>query len=294
MTHGNTHSALLLAAEAEELCGLLPPLLANINRPTAHRRHGAHKQKRSGDGQEFWQFRKAVDGDSVRMIDWKRSARSDSWFVREKEWQLAESILFWVDRSNAMEFSGSENRKSKAQRARVLALAMAILVTRSEELVGLLGGAPASTGRRKIKTLAVELLASDDTEYGFLPRIGSTCCGKVVLFSDFLMSMDHIESFMRGMASSGTDGVVVRILDPLEVEFPFVGGTEFCSIGGGERLDVSNASALQSTYLRNLRERWQAITSIANQIGWKALDHSTGRPAIEALVALADSMRAQN
>ena len=50
-----------------------------------------------GLGDDFWQYRPAQAGDSRRMIDHRRSAMGDVQFVREREWQIAQSVMLWVD-----------------------------------------------------------------------------------------------------------------------------------------------------------------------------------------------------
>jgi uncharacterized protein (DUF58 family) len=71
-----------------------------------------------------------MPGDEARMIDWRRSARSDVHFVREKEWQAAQSVLLWVDRAQSMAFASSPKLTTKSERARLLALALSSLLIR--------------------------------------------------------------------------------------------------------------------------------------------------------------------
>ena len=71
------------------------------------------------------------------MIDWRRSAQSDGHFVRQREWQAAQSVMLWVDPARSMAFSGAGKRPSKRDRAQLLALATAILLLRGGERVGL-------------------------------------------------------------------------------------------------------------------------------------------------------------
>ena len=128
-----------LRARAEELAAALPPLLAEAEHLASTVMMGEHGRRRAGMGDEFWQYRPATPGDPARRIDWRRSARSDAHFVREKEWQAAQSVLLWVDHSKSMLFTGSKNRPDKSERARLLALALAVLLNRGGERVGLSG-----------------------------------------------------------------------------------------------------------------------------------------------------------
>ena len=139
---------LALRPRAEALGQALPPLLAHAEHLAATVILGEHGRRRAGMGDEFWQYRPTHAGDSARMIDWRRSARSDAHYVREREWQAAQTVVRWVDMSRAMEFPGDRRREPKGDRARLLALALAVLLLRGGERVGLSGtDVPPRAGR---------------------------------------------------------------------------------------------------------------------------------------------------
>ncbi|MEO1197165.1 MAG: DUF58 domain-containing protein, partial [Pseudomonadota bacterium] len=97
-----------LRQKAEGLAGPFPPLLAAAEHLAASVLLGDHGRRRSGMGDEFWQYRASQPGDERRLIDWRRSARSDTEFVREKEWQAAQSVMIWVDPAQSMAFSSAK------------------------------------------------------------------------------------------------------------------------------------------------------------------------------------------
>ncbi len=106
-------------------------------------------------------------GDSARMIDWRRSARSDATFVREREWQAAQSVTLWVDPAKSMAFSGAKGRVEKGDRARLLAMALAVLLLRGGERVGLAGaGVPPRPGRGQLLRLLMGLEGAGAADYG--------------------------------------------------------------------------------------------------------------------------------
>ncbi len=176
-----------LRPRAEALGAALPPLLAAADHLAQAVMLGEHGRRRSGMGDEFWQYRPAHSGDGARGIDWRRSARSDGHFVREHEWQAAQSVLIWVDPAASMRFSGDRKRPAKADRARLLALALALLLLRGGERVGLAGDdAPPRAGRAQADRIALALLSEDAEDYGRPDVIGLPPHGRVVLVSDFL------------------------------------------------------------------------------------------------------------
>ena len=82
-----------LRRDAEKIGGALPPLLA-AGRASSRRRvaMGFHGRRRAGHGENFWQYRQAVPGDARSMVDWRRSGKSDQQFIREMEWEAAQTV----------------------------------------------------------------------------------------------------------------------------------------------------------------------------------------------------------
>jgi uncharacterized protein (DUF58 family) len=120
---------------------------------------GTHGRKRAGTGDEFWQYRPAEAGDALRSIDWRRSARSDGHFVRQTEWQAAQSVMIGVDDAASMTFTGAPSRPSKLRRAQTLAMAIAILAVHGGERVGLTHLAePPRGGRAQLIRMAQALM----------------------------------------------------------------------------------------------------------------------------------------
>jgi uncharacterized protein (DUF58 family) len=273
-----------LRSRAETLGQSLPALLAEAEHLAATLMLGEHGRRRAGQGDEFWQYRPAHQGDAARSIDWRRSARSDAHFVREREWQAAQSVSLWVDGSRSMGFSGAKDRAPKLDRARVLALALAVLLLRGGERVGI-AGLPPRPGRAQIMALMDALerdLATDD--YGSPQVVGMVPHGRAVFLSDFLGDIDPIETALTAAADRGVKGVMVQVLDPAEEDFPFDGRTIFESMGGSLRHETLKAGDLRGRYLDRLATRKARLTDLARAVGWHFHTHHTGEPAQMALL----------
>lgn len=278
-----------LRPEAEGLASALPPLMAAAERLVASVLTGGHGRARAGRGEEFWQFRAATAGDAMRQIDWRRSARSDQSFVRETEWQSAQSVLIWVDPSQAMGFAGAgAQHPPKSHTARLLALALAILLLRGGERVGLLEPAlPAGAGLVQRERLYQALTAlSSDADYGSPPAGPLPSRGRVVLISDFFADPGALQAFLERAAGQGVRGALVQLLDPVEQAFPFAGRTLFESMSGALRHETLQANDLRSAYLARLEERQSLLADMAAAAGWQFHAHSTGAPAAAALLWL--------
>lgn len=278
----------VLRERAEALSGALPRLLADAEHLASTVLLGEHGRRRAGTGDEFWQYRQAIPGDEARMIDWRRSARADVHFLREREWQAAQSISIWVDNSQSMAFTSDTKLPSKGERARILALAISALLVRAGERVGLAGNAlPPRSGELQLERLATKLTDdSDDAEYGRPDARGMAAHGHALFVSDFLGDISEVEAAVGAAADQDVQGTILQILDPQEEAFPFDGRTIFESMGGGIRHETLKAGDLRERYIERLAERKDALSTLARQTGWQFACHHTGESALNALLWL--------
>jgi len=270
----------------------LLPLLAAAEKLAATAQMGDHGRRRTGMGDEFWQYRPAQSGDSRRHVDWRRSARGDTHFVQEKEWKAAQSVLFWVDTAQSMGFSGAKDRTSKRERAQILGLALASLLIEAGERVALdnLEG-PARSGRAHMIRLAEAMLTDADTDYGAPQMLNLPSGAAAVFLSDFLGDWTAISAALTRAADRGIKGSLMQILDPMEEAFPFDGRTVFESMGTQLRHETLKASGLRDRYLDRLAARKDALRDMAVRTGWQYHCHHTDQPAQAALLWLYAALR---
>lgn len=276
-----------LRQRSEEEAAKLPALLARAEHLAGSVLLGEHGRRRSGSGDDFWQYRPMQAGDVLRDIDWRRSARSDQQFVREREWQIAQSVILWVDQAASMRFASNKDLSTKADRARLLALAMSILLVRGGERVGLTGfELPPRRGKAQISRLA-EMLSQDAADDYAKPEArGMIPNSKAIFFSDFLGDPAPVEAALTKAADRGVRGALVQVLDPSEETFPFDGRTIFESMGGALRHETLKAGDLRQRYLDRLAERKERLTHMARVTGWQYLCHHTETGAQSALLWL--------
>ena len=93
--------------DAATLSARLPSLVIAARRVAQTVRHGVHGRRRAGSGETFWQFRPFLSGEPSSRVDWRRSAREERAFVREREWEAAHTVWIWFDRSASMQFASS-------------------------------------------------------------------------------------------------------------------------------------------------------------------------------------------
>jgi uncharacterized protein (DUF58 family) len=281
------NSPATLRARSEDQAARLPPLLARAEQLAGAVLRGEHGRRRAGMGDDFWQYRPAQVGDSRRMIDHRRSAMGDQQFVREREWQIAQSVMLWCDQGASMRFTSDENMPTKLDRARVLTLSMAILLNRAGERVGLTGTRlPPQRGNAQILRLADMLSQDQDAEYS-PPEHRAMIPNAAALFvSDFLGDIAPVELALTKAADRGVRGVLLQILDPSEEAFPFHGRTIFESMGGGMSHETLKASDLRDRYLARLAERKADLQRLCVRTGWQYGLHHTEKSAQSGLLWL--------
>ncbi len=284
---------LALRAEAQTLSAPLPALLAEAEHLATTVLLGDHGRRRAGVGDTFWQYRPAQPSDAARSIDWRRSARSDANFVQDKEWQIAQSILLWVDQAASMQFH-SDDLPSKGARARLLGLATTILLIRGGERVGLTGlRLPPRRGEAQVTQMAQILSEQSDVDYGAPETQGMLPHSRALFISDFMGDIAPVEEALMRAADRGVGGALLQVLDPQEEEFPFDGRTVFTSMTGALEHETMKAGDLKARYLDRLAERKDCLAMLARTTGWQFSTHHTGQSATSALLWLYGALERQ-
>ena len=273
--------------QAEALGATLPPLLMRVDRVAASMSHGLHGRRRVGPGETFWQFRGYQPGDSTRRIDWRRSAKSQRLFIRQTEWEAAQSVWLWRDASASMRYRSTAKWPTKIARGELLLLAIASLLARGGERLALLGGdcAPAP-GRAALRRIAagIEL---EGTVSESLPRLESLPRhSTLIMAGDFLAPFDHIKETLTAFASCGVGGHLVQIMDPAEETLPFSGRVRFEGAEGEGSVLIGRVEDIRADYRAALALHRQQLKDLTRALGWTFTLHHTDRPPRPALLAL--------
>ncbi|TMJ37021.1 MAG: DUF58 domain-containing protein [Alphaproteobacteria bacterium] len=279
-------ASLALNDRAETLSSALPALLVEAHRIAATVIMGVHGRKRSGPGETFWQYRPYSFGDNVQQIDWHRSARSDRVFIRENEWEAANTLWLWISPSVAMTFQSHLASVTKADRAKLLALAIANLAIRANERVSLLGTnlVPAHS-RPALLRLAQTLIwapSSDALPAAVrLPKFST-----VLMFGDFLEKPDRIARSLSSIAGNGVAGHIVQVCDPAEETLPYQGRVQFEEMAGPLSYMAGKTESLREAYQAKFQNQREEVRGIARRIGWSFAVHRTDEPPLRILHAL--------
>jgi uncharacterized protein (DUF58 family) len=284
-----------VAAAALDLAARLPHLILEARRVQTAL-PGIHGRRRSGPGEEFWQFRPFSAGESASRIDWRRSGRDDRLYVREREWEASHAIHLWIDRSPSMGYASSLASAPKSERALVIGLALADALVDGGERVGLIGLLPPRSSRGVAERLADALLHDTAGADADLPQmIPLAPTAEAVIVTDALVPTADFTSTIASLSSRGARGHVVRVLDPVEETFPFVGEAILEDIEGPLSLRVGNAAEWGQRYRERFAAHAAALASVCTRAGWTFTTHHTDRPATEialrAMSLIADGRR---
>lgn len=286
--------ALLARHRSETLAARLPPLLVAAERIAATIAQGGHGRRRVGTGETFWQFRRYQSGDSAAMIDWRQSAKSQPLFVRETEWEAAQTLWLWCDRSASMDYASPGVDTTKRGHAEVLLLALATLLVRGGERVALLGrDERPDSGRLALSRMAATLTAAarpEERTRGLPEPTPLPRHAQVVLIGDLLSPLEEIHATVAHFTGLGVRGHLLQVLDPAEETLPFTGRVAFSGLEGEDTVLVPRVETLRAAYVAKLSHHRDGLAALARAAGWTFASHRTDRPPQTALLALHNAL----
>ncbi len=283
-----------LRDRAEQSAAVLPPLLVAAERVATTVAQGVHGRRRVGQGETFWQFRQYEPGDAATRIDWRESAKSQRLYVRETEWEAAQSVWLWRDASSSMDYSSAgyiadAGWPTKRNRAELILVALASLLVRGGERLTLLGSGVAPMSGGVALSRLVQLVEHENAPaagkglpvFEPLPR-----AGQLVLIGDFLAPLETVHTTVAQFAGAGLKGHLLQTVDPAEEELPFAGRVRFEGVEQREELVISRVETVREDYRQRFQRHRDGLAAIARAVGWTIGFHRTDRPPHLALLAL--------
>jgi uncharacterized protein (DUF58 family) len=281
-----------LRDRAEQAAAVLPPLLVAAERVAVTVAQGVHGRRRVGQGETFWQFRQYEPGDAAARIDWRESAKSQRLYVRETEWEAAQSVWLWRDASPSMNYTSAgyvpgAEWPAKRDRAELLFVALASLLVRGGERVTMLGSGMAPMNGRIALSRVVELIGRDQADAASLPAFEPLPrAGQLVLIGDFLSPPDAVNAVIARFAAAGLKGHLLQVVDPAEEDLPFDGRVRFEGVEEPDQVVISRVEGIRQHYSERFRSHREGLAEIAAALGWTFGFHRTDRPPHLALLAL--------
>ena len=254
---------------------------------------GLHRSPYHGFSVEFSEYRQYTDGDDLRYLDWRLFARSDRYYIKRFEDETNLRCYLLVDLSRSMGFGSLAY--NKAEYAKTAAATLAYFLSIQRDAVGLVTfdeqiqdylPARFRPGHMHRVMLALErALAGSATNLAPpLEQIAKAASkrGLVVLISDLLAPIEALETQLGYLRSRGHEVVVMRALDPAEVDFRFEESAIFHDLESGRQLYV-DPQTVRTRYLERFSEHAAAIQRACSRLGIDYYPLGSDRPLELAL-----------
>jgi uncharacterized protein (DUF58 family) len=271
---------------AEALGARLPPLLVAAERVAATVAQGVHGRRRVGQGDSFWQYRPYQPGDTPGRIDWRQSAKSDRTFVRESEWEAAQTVHLWRDGSASMRWRSGAAVPEKAERAELLLLALTSLLLRGGERPRLLG----QNTRGSLEAIAAGL---GDRGESLPPPAAVPAHSRVVLIGDFLSPLTDIHDVVAQLAAIPARGHLLQVLDPAEALLPYSGRVRFRGLEADGETLIPRVEGIRDAYAAALATQQAGLAALCRAAGWGFATHRTDSTPGAALLGLYTALSGQ-
>jgi len=261
---------------------------------------GIHRSPYHGFSAEFSEYRQYSPGDDPRYLDWRLYARSDRYFIKKFEDETNRRCYLLVDMSKSMQYSSIEY--TKLDYARTLAATMAHFLANQRDSVGMLLFAdevldyhearyrPGHLGRL-VAALEVAAAGKSTDIRKPLSQVASTVNrrGLIVLISDMLTDIDSLRDDFGYLKSRGHDILVIRVLDPSEVDLSLTDADTLIDLESGREIYVDPEIARKS-YIEKFAAHQASIQTLCDELGATFSQMVTTDP-LET--ALSDLIRSQ-
>ena len=295
--------ALTLRRRAEEVTMSAPALLIKAQRAAEHITSGEHAQRKSGIGEKFWQFREYHDSDRPQDIDWRQSAKGDGVFIRQRERQNAQSAYLWCDLNAGMDYRSPSALFSKADAARVIALALSILLIRAGDQVALAGHTKPGRTQKTLERIATHLCEDDTAHHAQAGENQSNATmpydripprALAFIIGDFWQPLEQTKTALDHFLSRNNNGAFIHVIDPAEIALPFSGRGIFEPVRG-ERVkeEIEHIDSVRPFYQERITEHCAGLEALCAKHNLLYLAHHTDTPVEKTLHKLWQSMEGE-
>jgi uncharacterized protein (DUF58 family) len=260
---------------------------------------GLHKSPYQGFSVEFTEYRQYSPGDDLRYLDWKLLARSDRMHLKRFEDETNLRCWLLVDQSQSMSFGTLGY--SKAEYARTTAATLAYFLTLQRDAIGLITFdqqvrefLPARFRSGHLQRLLMALERSPGGESTDLTapleqvsRLARRR-GLVVLLSDLLAPIAGLKNRLAWLRAMGHEVLILRVLDPAEIDFSFEKEALFFDLESGRELWIDPVAARRG-YRQRFEQHQAELTTLNRDLGIDLYTLPTNTPLDRALFDLLDA-----
>jgi uncharacterized protein (DUF58 family) len=223
---------------------------------------GEHKSPYRGFAIEFAQHREYSHGDDTRHLDWKVVGRTDRYYIKQYEQETNYVANILLDGSESMKYGSG--KLTKLHYGKVIAACLSYLILNQRDAVALgmfdttmRDYAPRSDSRATIHNLMARLAAFEPKAQTNIGAVLHDMArqirrkGLVIVISDFFDDEQAVLDGIQHLRFGGNEVVVFHILDPYELEFPFMGLVEFEGLEQVPKI-LTRPGEIRKSYLREM------------------------------------------
>ncbi|WP_455476430.1 DUF58 domain-containing protein [Bartonella sp. B17] len=282
-------SPLSLAAKLHKDAAKMPYFLLKARLIANTLIKGGHGRHKRGNGENFWQFRPYVEGESITHIDWRRSARDEHTYLREHEWEMTQTVWIWPDQSTSMHYCSRFSKNSKNDHAIILSLALAILLARSGEHIAIPNLMPPTIASNVVERMALAF-TNYQANNPFPDFSVITRFSHVIIISDFLDFPEKIIQDFKTLSAKQITAHLIEVADPAEENFPYTGHTEFLDPETKEKRILKKAENLREQYHKSYHARRQELKNFCARQGWTYQVSTTDQSLTEVILQLVNKI----
>lgn len=248
---------------------------------------GIHQSPYKGFSVEFAEHRQYYPGDEIRHIDWRVYGKTDRWFIKEYEEETNLHAHILLDASGSMGYRGNSVGQTflsggrsadknvcptKLEYAAWIAASLSYLMLHQHDAVGLMvhdhkvrTTLPPHAGSKQLLRILQTLEATrpgGETSmaplwHGLANRVMRK--GMVVILSDCFDKLPELLLSLRNLRHRRHDVLLLHVLAPEEIEFPFRRMTQFRNLEAPGQKVLLDPARLRQEYLRNFQTFCQEL-----------------------------------
>ena len=212
---------------------------------------GKHKSKKLGVGMEFNQFRNYVQGDDIRLLDWKMYAKTGQYFIRQSDVETIHNLHVSIDNSKSMDYV--ETGISKIDLAKIITATLSYIMGQQADQFSWQSGSVAFAKSQGLKNWRRSLLALDKLESDDQPSLISQQktrtkdSGIHLWITDLYLDKEAFDQFVANNYNPNRELIIFHLIGRNEEVLNFDASSKFIDLESGIEMHV-NAQKIAKQY----------------------------------------------